>query len=77
MKVYRAEVEFVLNRTNMAGFLDMMRYDAAQVQDWSAWTDYTYSPGTNEKVRVVLYKMGRPFTKDRWASFGLIIKERA
>ena len=48
---------------DLASFLDMLRYDRPTVVDW-----------THEADRFgVTLESPRPFTVDRWASFGLLV----
>lgn len=56
---------------DLPGFLDMMRYDGAQVESWdrvdSNNTPNLYGERNVWQVRLV----GPRFTPDRWSSFGL------
>jgi hypothetical protein len=53
--------------TDMAGFLDMLRYDRPTVETW----DYSVDTFT-----VTLIFPDRPPTFDRWASFGLTLARK-
>jgi len=71
MKAWR-EVRFTAridsgNTSDMAGFLDMLRYDAAVVEDWTV-TDRASARGG--AVYTVTLTSSR-FTPDRWSSFGI------
>lgn len=62
---------------DLAGFLDMLRYDRATVTDW----DHTVrGEGRDDRYEVTLLSdpdrtPGFEFTTDRWASFGLYLKD--
>lgn len=65
-KMYVASVKVNLNNIGqLGGLFDMLRYDHAKISDW------THEDG------VVTLRMtsDRPFTFDRWHSFGLICKQ--
>jgi hypothetical protein len=50
---------------DLAGFLDMMRYDQARVITWDR----------DGKGLVIELQSDRPPTEDRWKSFALFLKE--
>jgi len=53
----------------MAGFLDMLRYDAAQVRDWSVMERPAH-PRDGAVYNVSL--SAREISAERWRSFGLV-----
>jgi len=55
------------SRNDMAGFLDMLRYDRARVYTWGY-------DGTKDEYHVS-FITEQPATLDRWASFALYPKE--
>lgn len=62
---------------DLPGLLDMLRYDRATVVDWDRLTS---GEGRDERFSVPLQSSpdrtpGFEFTPDRWASFGLYLKE--
>ena len=61
---------------DLPGFLDMLRYDQCTVLSW----DRTEATRRGETFEVTLRSMpgrttGYEFTTDRWASFGLYLKD--
>lgn len=57
--------------TDLAGFLDMLRYDGATVVSWDRVDGDAFLVTLQSRVD------GYGFTNDRWASFGLYLKEVA
>ncbi len=52
---------------DLAGFLDMLRYDGATVIDWMLWN----SDDGRENGFTVFFLTDRPATMDRWHSMGM------
>lgn len=58
---------------DMAGFLDMLRYDRAVVESWShRFRDLTQKGNDTWTVTLLADR----FTPDRWSSFGLVIRDK-
>jgi hypothetical protein len=60
-RVYVYRVTFRVTEMDLAGFLDMMRYDGATVRDWTRADRYSFTATLT----------GPRFTPDRWRSFGM------
>lgn len=61
---------------DMAGFLDMLRYDNATVVDWTTVTPEQGMVRYEVTLRSAPDRTpGFEFTTDRWASFGLHLRE--
>lgn len=56
---------------DLAGLLDMLRYDGATVTDWDRLYSHEERLGHAEWWSVTLTVTGREPTLDRWRSFGL------
>ena len=71
--IYEGSVEFTVREVggDLGAVLDMLRYDGAQVLGWSSG-DVT-PRGHRWTLRI---RSDRPFTDDRWSSFGLRVTDR-
>jgi hypothetical protein len=70
--VQEGTVEFTVREMggDLGAVFDMLRYDGAQVLGWTKGE--TTPRGTRWSLRL---RSERPFTQDRWSSFGLRVSD--
>ena len=69
------ERKVTFSERDLPGFLDMMRYDQCNVVSWNR-VDFNERRSFEVTLRSALGRTpGFEFTRDRWASFGLYLKD--